>query len=656
MMAIVHKIKKFLFDFIILKKTVGWILLFSVVLGLGVPIFFSHGFLIPPHWATWLGYKAVTGDFDTLGIMAKSFANGIVYVLFGAIAGLTSFFLYFSHATLQWVISPDFISVPFTNNPVVNLGWTTVRDFTNMLFILVLVVIALGSALRLKEYEVKKLLPVLIGIALLINFTPVICGFVIDGSNVVMNTFLKGGITSTGFIETAGEQVAEIKNIKEPSERLAIGIALSAFNIIGGIIFLLFAFLFAVRYLALWILVIFSPIAFFCYILPQTKEVWSKWWNQFIQWCIIGIPAAFFIYLTNVMIKNMSDTGGLIRRPSKEMAGLPSGTSGFADLIMYVIPLVFLIIGFFASVRTGAIGADKVIGFAKTGGTKAAKWTGGKIKETALVKGQSEKWRGRLEKIPETVGTGRMKAEAIAKHQIEREKEAEKTQKLLEPMSVKDREKYVKTPTEKLVAFRLATKEDHLGDKDEKNIDIVKRYGTQKDIIDAGKKRPDLAAKLNPEKVDEIIKKKPGINREEAEREVIFEKVQGMEPEELRKVQGETFKIPDEILKKQEEGQELTKEEKIVIKTKLDIFHALDDRQLIEIGKKGKSKTKKAILETVSQIDIKEEIIELDEKGKEKEAAELSRKKAVLKGPGFRIKFSEKRQPIKGKQTKLDEY
>ncbi|MBZ9572945.1 hypothetical protein KJA17_02060, partial [Patescibacteria group bacterium] len=153
------------------------------------------------------------------------------------------------------------------------------------------------------------------------------------------------------------------KGGENPGVTLAKGVVFVGFNIVGGLVFLLYAFLFLFRYVALWILVILSPLAFLCYVFPYTKKWWDMWWNQFLQWCIIGIPAAFSIFLANQMI-------GLIT--AKQLVGeTPGGAlTPFASIMGYIVPLAFLVGGLFMALRTGAAGANIAIaGF---------KWTMGK--------------------------------------------------------------------------------------------------------------------------------------------------------------------------------------------------------------------------------------------------------------------------------------
>ncbi|MCK4454341.1 hypothetical protein KAU51_03275 [Candidatus Parcubacteria bacterium] len=367
-----QKLKKFLLNFLILKKNAGWILLFSVVSGIFIPICYIYaGYWDIVFQAICPAYGAIKGVTSILTGVGVEFFSSLIAALFSILIIITSPFLLLSHSLLNWVISPGFVNISFTgpDNLVVQEGWGIVRDFVNMFIILGFVIVALATILRIKEYQAQKLLPLLIGIALLINFTPVICGFFIDISNVAMNYFLTDLTLDRSFLDTINYQINSI-SIDNPESALGTGIVFAGFNLIAGTIFLLFAFLFAARYVALWILIILSPLAFFCYVIPAAKGIWSMWWKQFFQWCIIGIPAAFFIYLSNTLIAEMTK-GNLTGDPSGDL-------NAFATLFQYTVPLVFLVIGFFVSLQTGAIGADKIISSAKTGGTYAGRWAGRK--------------------------------------------------------------------------------------------------------------------------------------------------------------------------------------------------------------------------------------------------------------------------------------
>ncbi len=349
------------------------VLLFLSIIGIMVPAGQAHAFSV----------------LDIGKGVLFSFVNIVFGSIFQILAALGGFFMDLSGAILDWVTSPGFTSYSFTNpnnNPVLEIGWKLVRDLTNMGFVIVLVVIGLCTALKLKDYEVKKLLPTLIFIAILINFTPVICGLVVDASNILTSFFLNAsGSWQEGFGSTFSFQVemnAEISKDTKPWDDLSFvgaSMAFCLYTFLGGIILLLYATLFFMRYIAIWILVILSPLAFFSYILPATRKYFKMWWSQFLQWSFVGAAASFFLYLSyrilylytmdDISLVGSSDLGDAIGE----------GGGSFDAILPFFVVIAFLYIGFFVSFSTGAAGASGVIsgaqGLTKKYGKATGKWT-----------------------------------------------------------------------------------------------------------------------------------------------------------------------------------------------------------------------------------------------------------------------------------------
>ncbi|MDO8654891.1 MAG: hypothetical protein Q7R48_00440, partial [bacterium] len=273
--------------------------------------------------------------FAQLGILA-GLANAIGISVFGTflLAGLamTTAAATLAGIILGLVIDPSFIRVPYTTGPIIDTGWSVVRDFANMLIVFFLIIIGLATALRLGQYEAKKTLPKLIGVALLINFTPVITGFIVDISNIFMNFFLEGlagvGLVTsliTNLNSTIGDNLLSFSLIPKV-------LALMIFQVAAAVIFMLFAALFIMRKIAIWILVILSPIAFVASILPKTSGVFKMWWNQFFQWSIIGVFAAFFLWLGDHII-SIAAQGKLVA-PAPPGGGVSGAFTGIINDIM----------------------------------------------------------------------------------------------------------------------------------------------------------------------------------------------------------------------------------------------------------------------------------------------------------------------------------
>ncbi len=371
-----EKIKKFFLSFSRLNKpAVLAAVFFSIFLGLALPLQFVQA---------------------QLGlIIGTAVAVTIINLVLQLVLVISNLILGLAGVILSWVLSPYFMSLPYTYGGIVDIGWPIVRDFINMFFIIALVIIGLATALRIKEYQAQKTLPLLIIIAILINFTPVICGVILDASNILMNFFLEEltGFRMLGnmFSAQGTMLLGALQHFYNPLESLALmgkTLVMIIFDWIAAFIFFMFSLLFIMRYVMVWVLVIVSPIAFFSRIFPGSQRYlfksilgWDEWWKQFIEWSMIGIIGAFFIYLAEQL---------MVMAPGW-IPGIPPGgawgiiTTPLVDFINNLLPwgvmLAFLIIGFFIATSTSAMGANAIINFAKTGGAAATRWAG---RRTAL--------------------------------------------------------------------------------------------------------------------------------------------------------------------------------------------------------------------------------------------------------------------------------
>ena len=129
------------------------------------------------------------------------------------------------------------------------------------------------------------------------------------------------------------------------------------FNLMTAMFLLLFAVIFLMRYVAIWILVILSPLAFSAYVLPGTKHYFTLWWNQFLQWAFVGMTAAFFLYLAEQLLIVMATTP-FIAAPPPSIGILQPLTDIFNTIMVYMVVEAFLVFGFFASLSSGAVGAN----------------------------------------------------------------------------------------------------------------------------------------------------------------------------------------------------------------------------------------------------------------------------------------------------------
>lgn len=329
---------------------------------------------------------------------------------------VTSLFPLLMGAILKWVTSPGFVSLSYTRadganaNPIIKMGLDITMPFVNLLLVVFLVFIGLSIALRLEGYGGKKLFVRLIIIALLVNFAPVLCGLIVDASNIVMNYFLNGireDVTgpASQIVDYAKGIVKSFFSLAgDLSNRLGLimqGIALIGLNIFLGIAFSLFAVLFIVRYVMIWVLVILSPLAFVFWIMPATKKFWDMWWNNLIQWSIVGIPIAFFLYLAiNSFSYLQSEFAAGMTVPGVE----PQAVGFLNETFPFFVVCIFLALGFLVGLQSSAMGASAIISATQKGVKSAGKWAGKTGASAArgipAVSRAEERIRKRLETTP----------------------------------------------------------------------------------------------------------------------------------------------------------------------------------------------------------------------------------------------------------------
>lgn len=277
-------------------------------------------------------------------------ATAIVSVITDIIASLCGFILNLGSQMLSWSITAGGIDQTGRGSPVVTEGWNLTRGLANSALIIGLVIIAINIILGKEEEQAKKTLINFVIVALLINFTPLICGFLIEGANIIARGFISEGITnemSNQFLEgvTLARDGADLLEV------LMLMIFLIVFSIISFFVYILYSLLFLARTVVLWILIVVSPIALATKVFPKSNAVrkffpsilyWDDWYEMFLQWVIIVIPAAIFIHLSNIAIKTL-----VITKPPEEANDIIS--NGFSCSL----PLIFLIVGFMVTISSG---------------------------------------------------------------------------------------------------------------------------------------------------------------------------------------------------------------------------------------------------------------------------------------------------------------
>ncbi len=281
------------------------------------------------------------------------------------------------------------------NNPNVTKGWVIIRDLCNMFFIVILLVIAFATILRQENYSAKKLLPKLLIMAVLINFSKTICLFLIDISQVVMLTFASAFAGQPGnFVNVLGlnkllaiSQGAEFKEIPWNLFYSAV-LALLVIVLVAIIMIMMIVMLMA-RIVMFWVLIVLSPIAFFSSVLPGGKY-FSQWWGEFSKHLTTGPILAFFVWLSLMILSEGGDKNnylGVGSGTSKEaLSGMISEFAKWDNISKFVLAISLLIAALKIAQSAGVIGGNIGMNMAnnlKSKGLgamkKGAKWAGKEV-------------------------------------------------------------------------------------------------------------------------------------------------------------------------------------------------------------------------------------------------------------------------------------
>lgn len=180
-------------------------------------------------------------------------------------------------------------------------GFAVTMQVANIGLVLAIIVIGFATILHRESYGMRKALPRLLIVAVLINFSLYFAGVFIGLSNALTNVFLDG-ITDLSFeLPTEGTD----QFIGGFTGFLAV--LFSPFFEILFQILLLFALIatlvmFLIRYVWLSILVIGLPLVLVLTIFPNLKVggasgAWDTWLEKFTNWLLFGPVAAFFLWL-----------------------------------------------------------------------------------------------------------------------------------------------------------------------------------------------------------------------------------------------------------------------------------------------------------------------------------------------------------------------
>lgn len=391
-------------------------------------------YLLPSDWVQdelFFCTEQVATGLTTKQAQVKGFWIPII-VAAVAVGALVAIFkskvMEYVHATINWLLAV-FINIgtlllmlvsilfglilganKFITHPFVTFGWPIVQGVANLGFIFALLFIAAITTLRLEGFNIRRLLPRLLIAALLINFSLVISGVIIDTSRVLMAIMMES--TSCLKLKDLGACILDQSDLirysvgvleKSPDGKEGryvikyyasndlqgsvnmVAVAILVWGLLVGMLMITVGLF--IRYIMLILLLIFSPFAFLAFALPGADSLGKLWWSSFIKYVLYG-PVALFILLLIMRVSGGANTffGQNSSVPDPAYQQLMEG----AIHVSLIVVLCFFAVKAGSSVSGFAAGA--VVGYATGAGKRV-----GKLGAQGLYRGTGI--RGRLLKV-----------------------------------------------------------------------------------------------------------------------------------------------------------------------------------------------------------------------------------------------------------------
>ena len=183
-------------------------------------------------------------------------------------------------------------------------AWQTMRSIANVVLVITFLVIIFSqlTSFGIDNYGIKKLLPKLVLVAVLINVSFFICQIGVDLSNILgvsLKSFLGSVVsipetanlatsaTGEGWTGIAGSALAggttAVVGVASAGGITLAFVALVGMLLAAVIALLMIFFILVVRQMLVVLLVVMAPLAFAAYLLPNTKNWFEKWRKLFTQ-------------------------------------------------------------------------------------------------------------------------------------------------------------------------------------------------------------------------------------------------------------------------------------------------------------------------------------------------------------------------------------
>ena len=239
--------------------------------------------------------------------------GGITYGLFIITRGVLVLCL----KIFEFLLNPNNFNgyIHFLNTSIVEEIWREFKNLANLGILIGMIITAIATILRIEKYSWKKMLPKLLLVALLVNFSLVISGMFVDISNFfsisAASKFSDVTLPTIIVDQTICPVVNAFFLLKEgggwPLLRASfLGLVLSGIFLFTFVGLTIYVFS---RIITIIVCLVTSPLAFLSFAIPGGEKLWDFWRQRFQQAIVVLPILCFILYLSlrfiSILINNI---------------------------------------------------------------------------------------------------------------------------------------------------------------------------------------------------------------------------------------------------------------------------------------------------------------------------------------------------------------
>lgn len=346
------------------------LVLILVMIGLVLPSNFAHADLIMEH-----------------------VVYPVIYVILSVLFEVAYVITWIGASLLNAVLNPTIMNTIFANKAIYN-GWTLIRDVCNLLFLLIMLLVAFGTILQSEKYNIKNSLSKLIIAIFLINFSYPIAGVIVDFGNILMYGILAWRCPSesaTCFQDFYKGLMAVVRDFRSDYSwerfvfsnttnlQAAIGLAVATiYTYMYGFILLAMAGFLLVRTVALALLLILAPFAYFGEVMPGMQNLANKWWDNLWSYMLFGPIFALMFFISGELARN------ILTMKAPPLVNTDLGALGpiVSAITVDILPLLFLLAIIPITKSLGLAGTETIMKNTVGFGESVGKFAGSAVSDT----------------------------------------------------------------------------------------------------------------------------------------------------------------------------------------------------------------------------------------------------------------------------------